>query len=90
MANMQDQAEIARAMTGSTLSDDKIFEQVSNMNPSVKNQSSKEVDTLVKVYDGKFDKVFANNRIGFNIIANKYGIDGATLFWIYMDWRNRI
>ena len=86
MTNLHDQAEVARAMTGSKLNDDELFEQVLNTNPLIKNQSAEEVDVLVKAFNAPFDKAFPNIKISFNLIANKYRLDAASLFWIYMEW----
>lgn len=52
-----------------------------------KQEASLFADTLLLKHNTSIDKglgVIAND---FNHIANKYNLDPASLFWIYMEWK---
>jgi len=79
-------AEIARAMTGSVLSDEEIMIGVKNVKPIVKEECCRQVDKLLKKHDLPFDKGYLLAKDDFNNIARRYKIDAAVMFWIYMEW----
>lgn len=47
----------------------------------------KQLDEKVKTF-GKFDKDLSKFRDELWKLADKYGVDGATIFKEYMDWRS--
>ncbi len=79
-------AELARLMTGSTLSDNAIIKQVKSTSDQIRQISSMEIDSLARKHNMPFDKGFPQMKMDFSLIAAKYSLDPATLFWIYMDW----
>lgn len=87
---LHEQSEIARIMTGSTLTDNEILKQVQKTRPTIKAQSAKDIDSLVKKYDAPFDKAFPKMKDNFDLIAHKYQLDSAALFWIYMERLNTL
>ena len=87
--NFHEKCEIARVMTGCNEADKKIIEGVSSMNVLVKEEASKMVDILLKRDNNPFDKAFPLMKNDFMKIANKYEINTASLFWVYMEWQVR-
>lgn len=79
-------AELARIMTGSTLSDNALIKQVKSTSDLIRQLSSMEIDSLARKHNMPFDKGFPQMKKDFSLIASKYSLDPATLFWIYMDW----
>lgn len=79
-------AEIARTMTGSILSDKEIMVNVKKVNKIVKEECCRLVDKLLQKHDLPFDKGYFLAKEDFNRIAQKYKMDAAVLFWIYMEW----
>jgi len=85
----EEQANIARAMTGSTMSTSEIIRNVMNTDNATKNIVSQQVHSVVKEYNMPFDKAFPIIKRSFNQIARNYNMDPAVLFWIYMDWTKK-
>lgn len=86
MATIEQQAEIARTMTGSKLSTEEIVIRVQNIDPFTKEKACPKVHQMVLEYNLPFDKAFPIIRNGFSEIAKEHKINPAVLFWIYMDW----
>lgn len=85
---ISEQCNIARLMTKSDVTDEIIISEVSSINPLIKNEASAVVDVLLRELDGvSFDKAFPKIEAKFVAVAEKYGIDKASLFWMYMEWR---
>jgi hypothetical protein len=82
----EQQAEIARIMTGSNLSTDGIIGQVLCVSKAIKETVCPKVDEMVRKHNLPFDKAFSLVKAGFNNIAKEYNLDPAVLFWVYMDW----
>jgi hypothetical protein len=80
------QAEVARVMTGSTLSDAQIVNGVRSTNKAVKNKASQEVENFAKTLTQPFDQTYPTFKTDMAKIASKYNLDSAILFWIYMEW----
>ena len=87
---MKKQLEIARVMTGSKTQNIIIETQFKQIDQQTAYKSAVEVDRMVKENDLPFDKVFAKVKHEFQRIAGNYKIDPATLFCIYMEWKNKI
>lgn len=85
----EQQCEIARLMTGSTVSDEKILHNVLTTNYLVKEEASGLVDKLIQIHNLPFDKAYPLVKDDFNRIAKKYDLDVAALFWIYMEWKGK-
>ena len=84
--DLDKQAEIARLMTGSKLSDQEMFELVRSTSQATREKVCPQVDQMVKDRNMPFDKAYPLVRDGFNQIAVNFNMDPAVLFWIYMDW----
>lgn len=82
----EQQAEIARTMTGSNLSTDDIIGQVVCVSKLTKEIVCPQIDEMVRKNNLPFDKAFPLVKAGFNNIAKDYNLDPAVLFWVYMDW----
>lgn len=86
----EQQCEIARLMTGSTVSDEIILRNVENTHYLIKKEASSLVDKLIQKHDLPFDKAYPIVKDDFNRIAVRYDLDVAALFWIYMEWKGKI
>ncbi|KOC50004.1 hypothetical protein [Clostridium botulinum] len=84
--NKEQQAEIARLMTGSSLSTIAIISKVKYVTKTIRDKVGPEVKQMVQEHNLPFDKAFPLIKDGFNEIADKYSMDSAVLFWVYMDW----
>lgn len=82
-------AEIARTMTGSILSDKEIMISVRKVNKIVKEECCPQVDKLLQKHNLPFDEGYFLAKEDFNRIAQKYKMDAAVLFWIYMEWMGK-
>lgn len=85
----EQQADIARAMTGSNLSNEGIFIGVLSISETQRDSMCIEVHPILEKHNLPFDKAFPLFRADFNKIAIKYSIDPAVLFWVYMEWLNK-
>lgn len=83
----EQQAEIARLMTGSSLSTIAIISKVKYVAKAIREKAGLEVNQMVQEHNLPFDKAFPLIKDGFNEIATKYSMDPAVLFWVYMDWK---
>ncbi|MFA6808691.1 MAG: hypothetical protein WCR27_06840 [Eubacteriales bacterium] len=79
-------AEIARTMTGSILSDEEIMIGVRKVNAIAKEECCRQVDKLLQKHNLPFDKGYFLAKDDFNNIAQRYKMDAAVMFWIYMEW----
>ncbi|WP_312645381.1 hypothetical protein [Hydrogenoanaerobacterium sp.] len=84
--DLNKQCDIAKSMTESNATNEIICKQVINTPQIVKQESCQIIDTLLKKHNLPFDKGFGIMKDDFKNIANKYNIDPASLFWIYMEW----
>jgi hypothetical protein len=85
----EQQAEIARAFTKSSLCTAGINLEVQDTPEEVKNERCLDVDAAAKEYDMPFDKAFPDMFGSFTAIAKKAYMDPASLFCVYMEWKNR-
>ncbi|KEI16989.1 hypothetical protein Z959_07885 [Clostridium novyi B str. ATCC 27606] len=83
----EQQAEIARSITGSNLSTIAIISKVKYVTKTTREKIGPEINQMVQERNLPFDKAFPLIKDGFNEIATKYSMDPAVLFWIYMDWK---
>lgn len=83
------QAEISRLMTGSNITDEQLFQNVTETHKILKEEACRQVDILLQKHNMPFDKGFPILKSDFILIAEKYDLDSAALFWIYMEWRNK-
>ncbi|AGL03285.1 hypothetical protein [Desulfoscipio gibsoniae] len=84
--SLDKQAEIARRMTGSKLSNQEIFAMVRNINQDTKKKICPEIDQMIKDINLPLDKAYPSVMVGFYKMSVHYNIDSAVLFWIYMEW----
>lgn len=82
----EQQAEVARSMTGSQMSTHVIVANVLSFDPVKKATLCPEIHRMVKDNNIPFDKAFPLIKDGFNEIAQNNSIDPSVLFWVYMDW----
>lgn len=83
------QCEIARAMTKSSVSDDVIREELRKLTESEWNEQCSILDRALQKYNEPFDKAFHKAQTDFVNIGAANGVDEATVFVAYMEWRNR-
>lgn len=83
------QCEIARVMTGSNYSNDEILKNIRTMNELVKEEASVSINQLLLRDNLPFDKAFPLVKADFKKVAQKYKINPAALFWVYMEWKGR-
>lgn len=83
------QCEIARAMTKSNVSDDVIREELRRLTESEWNEQCSILDNELKEHNAPFDKGFPIMVDDFVNIGAANGVDEATVFVAYMEWKNR-
>ncbi len=83
------QCEIARQMTGCKSSNDEILKNIRSMNELVKEEASLVVNRLLLRDNLPFDIAFPLVKSDFEKVAQKYKINSAALFWVYMEWKGR-
>jgi hypothetical protein len=81
-----DQADFARVMTGSALSNDEIIMGVSKLSNDIKMTACPELDQIVKSCNKPLDEAFPIIEQIFDAIAAKHQIDSAILYWTYLQW----
>ena len=86
---IEQQCKIARQITGCKSSNDEILTNISSMNELIKEEASLVVDRLLLRDNLPFDKAFPLVRSDFDKVAQKYTINSAALFWVYMEWKGR-
>ncbi len=86
---VEQQCEIARQMTGCKSSNEEILKNIRTMNELVKEEASILVNRLLLRDNLPFDKAFLLAKSDFNKVAQKYKINSAALFWVYMEWKGR-
>lgn len=86
---VEQQCEIARQMTGCKSSNDEILKNFRSMNELVKEEASLVVNRLLLRDNLPFDKAFPLVKSDFDKVAQKYKINSAALFWVYMEWKGR-
>lgn len=85
--NLDKFADVARAMTGSTISTDELFKTVNNMDKTTKENIYEKVDSLMKQINLPFDKAIQLVRKGLAEISNILKIDPAVIFQVYIEKR---
>lgn len=85
----EQQCEIARQFTGCKSGNDEILANIISMNNLVKEEASLVVDRLLLRDNLPFDKAFPLVKGDFEKVAQKYQINSAALFWVYMEWKGR-
>jgi hypothetical protein len=85
----EQQAEIARTFTKSSLCTAEINLEVRDTPEAIKNEGCLDVDALAKKYDMPFDKAFPMMFGSFRAIARRTYMDPASLFCTYMEWKNK-
>lgn len=83
------QCEIARAMTKSNASDDVIREELRKLTESEWDVQCSILDNELREHNAPFDKGFPIMVDDFINIGAANGVDEATVFVAYMEWRNR-
>lgn len=84
----KEQLNVARVMTASKAADVTIERELSNIDLVTRKKVGIETDEVVQKNNEPFDKVFIKVRAEFEKIATKYGIDPATLFCVYMEYKS--
>jgi len=82
---VEQQCEIARLMTGCKSSNDEILKNISCMSDLVKEEASLVVNRLLLRDNLPFDRAFPLVKYDFDKVAQKYKINSAALFWVYME-----
>lgn len=85
----QEQYEVARVMTGSKTSNEVIDIQLATIDDSTRSLAPLAVHKMIQENSLPFNQVFTKSKSEFNQIATEHKIDSATLFCIYMQWRNK-
>lgn len=83
------QCEIARAMTKSNASDDVIKHELKKLTEAEWYEQCSILDKFLQKYNIPFDKGYQLANIDFINIGAANGVDEATVFVAYMEWRNR-
>lgn len=83
--DLENFANIARSMTGSTISTNELFKSVRAMNTVTKKQIYLKTDSMVKQTNLPFDKAFPLAKKGFIDLANELNVDSAVLFQVYIQ-----
>lgn len=83
------QCEIARAMTNSNASNDVIKSELKKLTESEWYEQCAILDKFLQKYHIPFDKGYPLAKADFINIGTANGVDEATVFIAYMEWRNR-
>lgn len=83
------QCEIARAMTKSEASNEVIREELKKLTESEWSEQCTILDKFLKEHDTSFDNGFHIMVGDFINIGAANGVDEATVFVAYMEWKNR-
>ena len=83
------QCEIARVMTKSNASDDVIRAELRKLTESEWYVQCSILHKSLQKYNIPFDKGYQLANIDFSNIGAANGVDEATVFVAYMEWRNR-
>ena len=86
---IEQQCEMARQMTGCKSTNNEILKSIKSMNELVKEEASLVVNKLLLRDNLPFDKAFSLVKSDFEKVAQKYRINSAALFWVYMEWKGR-
>lgn len=87
LLTVEQQCEIARLMTGCKSSNDEILRNIKSMNELIKEEASLVVNRLLRHDSLPFDKAYPLVKSDFEKVAEKYKINTAALFWVYMEWK---
>ena len=82
------QCEIARAMTKSCITNVQIREELHKLSDSEWDVQCTLLDGLLKEHNASFDKAFPVAVDDFRTIGASNGVNEATLFVAYMEWKN--
>lgn len=83
------QCELARTMTQSKASNNTIRKELNKLTEAEWNEQCAILDKILQKHNAPFDKAFHIMVDDFNNIGTANGIDKATVFVAYMEWRNR-
>lgn len=83
------QCEVARAMTKSKASNEVIRSELKKLTESEWNEQCGILDRVLQKHNAPFDKAFHIACIDFINIGAANGVDEATVFVAYMEWKNR-
>lgn len=83
----EEQAAAARDYTKSTMCTALINLEVQNTPEDVKREKRLEIETLEKELNEPLDVAIASMLDRFSAIAKSAGIDPASLYCIYKDWK---
>lgn len=83
------QCEIARAMTRSKASNEVIREELKKLTKAEWYEQCAILDKFLEEYNAPFDKAFHIMVGDFVNIGAANGVDEATVFVAYMEWKNR-
>ena len=81
------QCEIAKQMTGCKSSNDEILKNIRTIDNLTKTEASLIINKLLLRDNLPFDQAFPLVKSDFMKVAEKYEINSAALFWIYMEWK---
>ncbi|WP_346929103.1 hypothetical protein [Clostridium sp.] len=77
-------AEIARSLTGSTMSNSEIYYKYGSIKPNAKKKIHDKVDKIVKKSNFSFDGAHPLFVVYINILAVEEGLDPSVLFLLYI------
>ncbi|MFQ7000059.1 MAG: hypothetical protein ACLRRH_01705 [Clostridium sp.] len=77
-------AEVARCLTGSTMSNSEIYYKYISIKPNVKKRIHYKIDNIVKKIDISFDEAHPLFIVYINILAVEEKLDPAILFLLYL------
>ncbi|OSA72277.1 hypothetical protein B2H86_17090 [Clostridium botulinum] len=77
-------AEVARGLTGSTMSNSEIYYKFVSVRSNVKKRIHDKVDKLVKKVDVSFDEAHPLFVVYINILAVEERLDPAILLLLYL------
>lgn len=78
-------AEVARYLTGSTMSNSEIYYKYISIKPNVEKRIHDKVDTLVKKSNISFNEAHPLFVVYINILAVEERLDPAILFLLYLN-----
>ncbi len=84
----EQQCKLARTLTNDTTTDSIINSEYQMMTNTDKKAAAIVIDDLLRQHDMPLDKGLRIMFADFAKVAEQYHISPATLFCVYMDWKN--
>ena len=84
--SISQEAITARRLTGSKLDNNEVLLGLLRLSPEIRSIVCGELDQIMENFIEPFPVVFNMIRHGFNALAEKYQLDPAILYWVYLRW----